>query len=68
MERKESQSLVSPLQSNITLNAHDCIQYKMGPEDEKGRKAKILGKAGKATGNNRNWYSVQDLDRKKKKA
>jgi hypothetical protein len=57
MGTKENQNPVSPPQ-NITLKAHDGIQYKMGPEDENWKKATILGRAGKATGNNRNWYNV----------
>ena len=40
----------------------------MGPEDENWKKATILGRAGKATGNNRNWYNVKDLDSKEEKS
>jgi hypothetical protein len=68
MEIKENQSPISPLQSNITLKAHDGIQYKMGPEDENWIKATICGRAGKTTGNDRNWYNMQDLDSKEEKS
>jgi hypothetical protein len=64
----ENWNPVSPPKSNMTLKAHDDIQYKMSQEDENWTKAIFLSRASKTTGNNRNWYNVQDIYSKGEKS
>lgn len=69
-ENKEDQNLKLPLppQGNFALKTNDNIQYKMGSEDENWMKATILGRASKASGNNRNWYNVKDFESEEQKS
>lgn len=67
-ENKEEQKLPLPPQRNFALKTNDNIQYKMGSEDENWIKATILGRAGKASGNNRNWYNVKDVESEEQKS
>lgn len=67
-ENKEEQKLPLPPQGKFALKTNDNIQYKMGSEDENWIKATFLGRAGKASGNNRNWYNVKDVESEEQKS
>ncbi|MCG7877702.1 MAG: hypothetical protein N0C90_15395, partial [Candidatus Thiodiazotropha endolucinida] len=54
-------------QNRTTLNPNDSIQYKMQNTDV-WIKAKILGRAGKATGKNKYWYNIQEDASQEKKS
>lgn len=48
------------------LKVNDTIQYKL-QNNNSWIKATVLGRAGKATGKNKNWYNIQeDVSREKK--
>lgn len=67
-ENKDDQKLPLPPQGNLGQKANDNIQYKMGLENENWIRATILGRAGKASGNNRNWYNVKDVESEEEKS
>ena len=50
-----------------TVKTNDNIRYKVKDKDE-WTIATVLGRAGKATGNNRYWYNIQDDISKEKKS
>ena len=50
-----------------TVKTNDNIRYKVQNKDE-WTIAPVLGRAGKATGNNRYWYNIQDDISKEKKS
>ena len=51
-------------QNSKTLKANDQIQYKLNNSNE-WIKATVLGRAGKVTGKNKNWYNVQETESEK---
>ena len=53
--------------SSKTLQANDQIQYKLNNSNE-WIKATVLGRAGKVTGKNKNWYNVQKTESEKQKS
>ena len=63
-ERMDRQNIQ---QNRITLKPNDSIQYKMQNTGE-WIKAKVLGRAGKATGKNKHWYNIQEDTTKEKKS
>ena len=54
-------------QNRTTLKPNDSIQYKTQNTDE-WIKATVLGRAGKATGKNNNWFNIQEKASKEKKS
>ena len=54
-------------QNSKTLKVNDQIQYKLNNLN-KWIKATVLGRAGKVTGKNKNWYSVQETESEKQKS
>lgn len=65
---KQEQKSNPSQKSSLALKPNDTIQYKMGLEENKWIKATILGRAGKATANNRHWYNVQDSESREEKS
>ena len=53
-------------QNSKILKANDQIQYKLNNLNE-WIKATVLGRAGKVTGKNKNWYNVQETESEKQK-
>ena len=54
-------------QDRKILKPNDNIQYK-DPETDVWIHAKVLGRAGKATGNNKHWYNIMEDDSREKKS
>ena len=48
-------------QNSKKLKVNDQIQYKLNNSNE-WIQATVLGRAGKVTGKNKNWYSVQETE------
>ena len=54
-------------QNRKTLKVNDQIQYKLNNLSE-WIKSTVLGRAGKVTGKNKNWYNVQETESEKQKS
>ena len=54
-------------QNSKTLKANDQIQYKLNNSNE-WIKATVLGRAGKVTSKNKNWYNVLETESEKQKS